>query len=391
MKKLSNEELIERYRNEIDEIKKDEILSCFFEKNNKYAHYIAKKYKHHDLVHEDIVGLATIGMMKALHSFDLTKGFKFITYATRLMVNEILMQFRKADYKKNVISLDVPLSNDTENMTLLDVLPDNDTHFEENFEQRELVRLAMEQAKTLLTDKEYVVVSNLLVEIPKTQRELSMELNLSQSYVSRLEAKGLKKIRVFLENPSLTKEKAPMIQAPPKKAPEVPLKEEVPSKELPLPSKETVQPKVQHTLQIEGKTVLDKVRYVMQHYPDLSVEEMAKTIQASLSTVRTYVSQIKQKQGGEQPMTVVAAAERKTNLNENDLKIVAEIKKMEEEHKRLQNIAKEAMEKMLQFSKEKEDMAKQMASYEKRMERLDQLNHLLMAELVAVRGEQQTA
>lgn len=404
MKGVSNEDLIKQYRNEIDEVKKEVILNNFFTKNQKFAYHIAKKYKHHVLEHEDIAGFAVIGMIKAFHKYDPATGFKFITYASRSMINEILMQFRKADYKKSVVSLDEPVSHDTENIALLDVLPDTSTMLlEDMIEQKDLVRVVMEQAETLLTDKEYIVVSNILTPEPKTQRELSIELKVSQSYVSRIEAKGLKKLRDYLEsNPKPTRKKKEMIQTPkPTKVVEVP---PVTEAELPVEEKtvlDKVKPQVvevpsikKTALRVEGKTVLDKVKYAMQHYPNLSIEEIANGIQASVSTVRTYVNQIKHEQSEVKTMKTTITEERKLNLNEDDLKVLSEITKIEEENKRLKNIAKDAIDKMLLVAKEKEEMAKQMEEYKHRIERLDQLNQLLMAELVEARknnGRQQIA
>lgn len=317
-------------------------------------------------------------MIKAFNSFDLSKGYKFTTYASRIMVNEILMQFRKAEYKKQKVSLDSPVSNDVNNdLNLLDILQDPSIPFESEVEQKELVKQIIQEARTVLTEREFNIISNILSPVPKTQKQLSVDLGVSQSYISRLEKGALKKVRELIKNRGVSKEKG-------QNGEEMKVMTQL----------------IDSQVRIEGKTLNEKVRYVLKHYPDMPVEEMANAVGTTKQTVRTYISQIK-KESKEEGQSI---GELKRLLSE-----------AREELERTRGIAKDALERMLSFSEENKKLEKELQdalheqevlrkqlnitdpdldniernkvskeSPSNRIERLKQLNNLLMAELLEI-------
>lgn len=162
--------------------------------NDKLNYHIARKYLNSGEDVEDLAGIARIGMIKAIKSFDPSKGVKFSTYATRCMTNEILMYFRKEKKHKSNISIEQPLYYDGEgNEMKLEVLVDSgDDILGEIVEREEIIRLR--QAVEQLSGRDRVIIEEKYFK-GKTQKQVSELLGLSQSYISRIEKKLLKKLR----------------------------------------------------------------------------------------------------------------------------------------------------------------------------------------------------
>jgi len=186
-----NEEIFLEYQKETDSYKKEVILNTLFKQNEKYPHHIAKGFKNTKLPYDELVNLATIGMVKALKTYD-PKCTKFTTYCAKLMTNEILMELRKSEYKKELISLENPIGDDG-NMLLENIIPDTNVNFVQVFEAKDTISKALENAK--LKDKELAIILNELSDNPKTQRELGKQFNISQVHICRLQKSAFQKLK----------------------------------------------------------------------------------------------------------------------------------------------------------------------------------------------------
>ena len=163
------------------------------EHNLRLVVYISKKFENTGVDSEDLVSIGTIGLIKAVNSFDIDKKIKLATYASRCIENEILMYLRKTARSKTEVSLDEPLNVDGEGNELLlgDVLgTDGDLVFK-NLEVSVEKQLLAEGLKKL-SARERAIVDlrfGLNGSEEKTQKEVADMLGISQSYISRLEKK----------------------------------------------------------------------------------------------------------------------------------------------------------------------------------------------------------
>ena len=173
--------------------------NLLIERNLRLVVYISKKFDNTGVDVEDLVSIGTIGLIKAVNSFDVDKKIKLATYASRCIENEILMYLRKVVRRKNEVSLDEPLNVDSDGNELLlsDVLgTETDMVYndvEENVE-KELLKNAIKK----LSAREQQIVSlrfglNGHEEI--TQKEVADLLGISQSYISRLEKKIVNRLK----------------------------------------------------------------------------------------------------------------------------------------------------------------------------------------------------
>ena len=168
------------------------------EHNLRLVVYIARKFENTGIAIEDLVSIGTVGLIKAVHTYDPMRRIKLATYASRCIENEILMFLRRNAKTRSEVSLDEPLNTDWEGNELLlsDVLgteSDVVRHLEEQAE-RELLHTAM----TRLNHREKRIMElrfGLLDGEERTQKEVADLLGISQSYISRLEKRILKKLR----------------------------------------------------------------------------------------------------------------------------------------------------------------------------------------------------
>ena len=193
---LEEEKILSRLGNEDDENAK-QILA---QRNLRLVVYIAKKFENTGMDLEDLISVGTIGLMKAINTFDTNKNIKLATYASRCIENEILMQLRRGAKLKTEVSIDEPLNKDGDGNELLlsDVLgTDNDVtskRIEEEVD-RNLLRASIEKLNQ--REKEIMELrfgANLQGK-EKTQKEVADKLGISQSYISRLEKKIMRKMR----------------------------------------------------------------------------------------------------------------------------------------------------------------------------------------------------
>lgn len=161
--------------------------------------YIAKRFENTGIDMEDLISVGTIGLIKAVNSFDFTKQIKLATYASRCIENEILMHLRKTVRQKAEISFDEPLNVDWEGNVLLlsDVLgTDSDVIYKDVESGAEREILAESFARLGEREKKILKMRfGLFGEEEKTQKEIAAEMGISQSYISRLEKKIVGKLK----------------------------------------------------------------------------------------------------------------------------------------------------------------------------------------------------
>ena len=181
-----------------------EARNCLIVHNLRLVVYIAKKFESTGIGIEDLVSIGTIGLIKAVNTFCPNKNIKLATYASRCIENEILMFLRKSSQYRNDLSIDEPLNVDYDGNELLlsDILGTDDDIVNKGIEteaEREILRSAVAD----LCDREREIMEmrfGLVDGKEKTQKEVAELIGISQSYISRLEKKIIKKLRVKLES-----------------------------------------------------------------------------------------------------------------------------------------------------------------------------------------------
>ena len=175
--------------------------------NLRLVVYIAKKFESPTASTEDLVSIGTIGLMKAVRTFDPDKNFKLATYASRCIENEILMYLRKTGNSRTELSFDEPLSVDWDGneLTLRDVLGSEPDEISQSIEYEDEKRLLMQVVESLPVKEKYIMRLRfgLYDTQPLTQKQLADKMGISQSYISRLEKRILKKIRVEMERQTI--------------------------------------------------------------------------------------------------------------------------------------------------------------------------------------------
>ena len=176
--------------------------SLLIERNLRLVAFIARRYENSGVGIEDLISIGTLGLIKAVGTFRSDKNIKLATYASRCIENEILMYLRKISGRQEV-SIDEPLNTDWDGNELLlsDVLGSDEEPVIRELEEAE-ERLALRRAVARLPDRERLIVElrfGLNGRREMTQNEVAELLGISQSYISRLEKKILKKLRSELE------------------------------------------------------------------------------------------------------------------------------------------------------------------------------------------------
>ncbi len=191
---------IRQMQEEGNEEKKREARNILIERNLRLVAHVTKKYQGADENVEDLISVGTIGLMKAIATFDPEKGSKLATYAARCIENELLMMFRAKKKTSREVSLYEPIGTDTEGneISLLDVVESEQVDVVEEMDHIEnLKKLGLLVDKCLTAREREIIYMRygLAQEREMTQREVGMALGISRSYVSRIEKKALKKLR----------------------------------------------------------------------------------------------------------------------------------------------------------------------------------------------------
>jgi len=191
---LQEKERIDRLVGGDEQVKKELI-----EHNLRLVVYIAKKFENTGIELDDLISVGTIGLIKAVGTFDTDKKIKLATYASRCIENEILMHLRKVSKTHSDVSLDEPLNVDGEGNELLlsDILgSDANSVFDvvEESGEKDVLKNALKS----LTERESTIMAlrfGLTGGEEMTQKEVADYLGISQSYISRLEKRIVKKLK----------------------------------------------------------------------------------------------------------------------------------------------------------------------------------------------------
>ncbi len=181
----------------------DENRDLLVTHNLRLVVYIAKKFESKTTSTEDLVSIGTIGLMKAVRTFNPEKQIKLATYASRCIENEILMHLRKVNNTRVEMSFDEPLSVDWDGneLTLRDVLGTEPDDVYENIEYDDEKRFLRNIVDTLPEKEKKMMMMRFGLDGGKshTQKQLADSMGISQSYISRLEKRILSKIRNEIE------------------------------------------------------------------------------------------------------------------------------------------------------------------------------------------------
>lgn len=198
LSKEDEERLVLEYRNG-NKKARDKLV----EHNLRLVVYVAKKFEGSGVNIEDLISIGTIGLIKAVNTFNPEKNIKLATYASRCIENEILMYLRKVNHRRLDISLDEPLNIDWDGNELLlsDVLGSDGLEINDNIELEDERRILYE-CMAELSDRERLIMNmrfGMGGEEEKTQKEVADELGISQSYISRLEKRIILKLKKEIE------------------------------------------------------------------------------------------------------------------------------------------------------------------------------------------------
>ena len=184
-----------------DEEAREKLIKC----NMRLVAHIVKKYYTNYRDQEDLISIGTIGLIKAIDSYNVENGTKFATYAGKCLQNEILMYFRaqKKTACESSINDTIELDCDGNPLTYIDIISVDDNIIDEIDlkSKREMILWAVEHK---LTSRERKIINmryGLQETIPITQREVASKLGISRSYVSRIEKSALDKIKAYLMIP----------------------------------------------------------------------------------------------------------------------------------------------------------------------------------------------
>ena len=177
-----------------------EARNILVEYNLRLVAHIIKKYNNFDRDMDDLISLGTIGLIKAINTYDTKKGSRLVTYASRCIENELLMMLRQERKCSKEFSLYEPIGTDKEGneINLLDIVECETTDIADRIILEDNIAQLYTFIHTLLDERELNVLSlryGLLGRQPLTQREVAVRLDISRSYVSRIEKKALSKLR----------------------------------------------------------------------------------------------------------------------------------------------------------------------------------------------------
>lgn len=180
----------------------EEARNTLIEHNLRLVVYIAKRYETNPIFMEDLISIGSIGLIKAVNTFKRDKNIKLVTYASRCIENEILMFLRKKSRRKVEVSFDEPLNVDYDGNELLlsDILGTDDDLVTKEFEKNENKRELIAAMSTLIERERMILQMRYGIEHEElTQKDIAQRLGISQSYISRLEKRILKKLKVQMK------------------------------------------------------------------------------------------------------------------------------------------------------------------------------------------------
>ena len=173
------------------------------ERNLRLVAHIVKKYMNSGKETDEMISVGIVGLVKAVNTYNFEKGSRLATYAARCIDNELLMLMRGDRKLSREVSLYDPIGTDKEGneITLLSIREHEDEDIIDQLDKKQSLRKLSKILSKVLTPREYFVVIRrygLYGHHETTQRELAEQLNISRSYVSRIEKKALEKLRLQL-------------------------------------------------------------------------------------------------------------------------------------------------------------------------------------------------
>lgn len=177
-----------------------EARNILVEYNLRLVAHIVKKYNNFERDMDDLISVGTIGLIKAINTYDIEKGNRLVTYASRCIENELLMMLRQERKCSKELSLYEPIGTDKEGneISLLDIVEHEGNDIAEHIVLEDDIRHLYRSLKKVLEPRELEVLSlryGLFSKQPYTQREIAEKLKISRSYVSRIEKKALQKLQ----------------------------------------------------------------------------------------------------------------------------------------------------------------------------------------------------
>ena len=182
-----------------------EARNILIERNLRLVAHVVRKYQGPGEDLDDLISIGTIGLIKAVSTFDHTRAARLSTYAARCIDNELLMMFRARKKSARDVSLYDPIGTDKEGteISLLDIIESPPVDIVEEYSTRVDIRHLLTHLSKVLTAREYQVIClryGLFGLQEQTQREIATRLHISRSYVSRIEKNALNKLRTLFDS-----------------------------------------------------------------------------------------------------------------------------------------------------------------------------------------------
>ena len=177
----------------------EEARNILIERNLRLVAHVAKKYNSANADQEDLISIGTIGLIKGINSFNISKGARLSTYISRCIENEILMYLRSTKKLGAEVYLEDTIGKDKDDnsVTLKEVLENNEKNIEDEVDLKLKVKKLYDKIKEVLIDRENTIIElrfGLNGDKPKTQKQIAKMMGISRSYVSRIETKAIGKL-----------------------------------------------------------------------------------------------------------------------------------------------------------------------------------------------------
>lgn len=183
----------------------EEAKSILIERNMRLVVHVVKKYSVQYGDSDDLISIGAIGLIKAVTTYDADKGHRFATYAAKCVQNEVLMFLRSSKKINSEVSIDEPIGHDKEgnSISLIDILEADEEDIYDTVETKIKIKELKALMVDTLTERESLIIKmryGVDGYKEKTQKEIADELDISRSYVSRIEKKALEKINFAMNN-----------------------------------------------------------------------------------------------------------------------------------------------------------------------------------------------
>ena len=201
----------EEEKSYLEKLKEGDLLAkgILVERNLRLVAHIVKKYTYPGKDVDDLISIGTVGLIKGIDSFDISKGVRLATYVSRCIENDILMLIRSSKKTKGEMYLQDTIGTDKEgkDISLIDVLSSDEDSIIDIVERKIQIKQLYTKIDMDLKDREKTIIQmryGLLDGNPQTQSEIALILGISRSYVSRIEKRVLKKLNKAMNNSNIT-------------------------------------------------------------------------------------------------------------------------------------------------------------------------------------------